>query len=136
MTLSCIPWAIGVGWSRVAKGKHFPLDAVVGAVVGLMLGYLVEDVSSDYERAAIKTITGVFATGNWAYYVFIPLFDSHSKVVLCAALVFLCTFAWCMVQSTTDIPFSVAGVQSIKSIDALNDDGVDLNTAYECTRLW
>lgn len=53
-----IPWAIGVGWSRVAKGKHWPIDVFVGAIVGSLLGYFVEDYCSPSTRAVIKTIGG------------------------------------------------------------------------------
>ena len=54
-----LPWALGVGWSRVAKGKHWPVDVFVGAILGSLLGYLVEDVFSSSLRAIIKTIAGI-----------------------------------------------------------------------------
>jgi hypothetical protein len=122
-----------VAWSRVAKGKHFPLDVLVGAVVGVGLGFFVEDYCSSYERAAIKMVAGVFATGNWVYYMFIPLFDGHPKLVLFAALVFFFTFAGSLFFSCLDIHHEIAGAQSIRPIESMDDSPY---TAYECKQYW
>lgn len=133
LAISCVPWAIGVAWSRVAKGRHFPLDVLVGAITGSLLGYFVEDYCSDYERAVIKTVAGVFATGNWVYYFFIPLFDGKSKILLYSALVFFFTFVINLFYSSVNISREIAGVQSIQPADSMDDY---FGGAYECRRYW
>ena len=75
-----VPWAILVGWSRVAKGRHFLLDVLCGGLLGKykisvnamtiqfsifvstgsMLGFFVEDVATSYERSVIKTFCGIY----------------------------------------------------------------------------
>lgn len=67
-----IPWACIVGWSRVAKARHFVLDVIAGAVIGSILGYLVEDYFGQYGRAVIKTISGIYTAACWGYLVVIP----------------------------------------------------------------
>jgi membrane-associated phospholipid phosphatase len=56
-----LPWAIGVGWSRVAKGKHWPIDVFAGAIVGSVLGYIVEDYLGVHARGVLKTVAGTFS---------------------------------------------------------------------------
>lgn len=34
-------WALSIGYGQIYVGAHFPLDVLVGALVGLVLGYLV-----------------------------------------------------------------------------------------------
>ena len=75
-----IPWAIGVGISRIAKGKHFPLDVTVGAIIGSLAGYLIEDLLSPVTRAIIKSVSGIVVVANWGYYIVIPFFNGrHGK---------------------------------------------------------
>ena len=56
------PWAAMVAWSRVAKGRHYPLDVAVGAVFGALLGMLVEGVFTFEQKACIKMAGGFFIT--------------------------------------------------------------------------
>lgn len=123
-----------VAWSRVAKGRHFPLDVLVGAIIGTFLGYFVEDYCSGYERAVIKMATGVFATANWVYYMFVPLFDGQSKLVLYTALVLFFFFTGNLLYSSVDIDSEIAGAQSIRPVEDM-DDG-HWSQAYECVRYW
>lgn len=113
----CIPWAVAVAWSRVAKGRHFPLDVVAGAAVGFFLGWLVEDYFSGYGRAIFKTIGGVFTTGNWGYYVLLPYLagDSRTKHMV-ATFIF---YVYCITLFYTSLPDSheQAGAQTIESVD-------------------
>jgi hypothetical protein len=132
----CIPWAMGVAWSRVAKGRHFPLDVIVGAIVGTMLGYFVEEYCSGYERAAIKIIAGVFATSNWVYYMFIPLFDGQHKVLLFSALAFFFFFAGNLFFSSVSISRDVAGAQSIDTMYSMQEGADGDGEAYTCKRFW
>ena len=55
-----LPLSIGVGWSRIAKGRHYPIDVFVGSFIGICLGFVVEELFSDAHRAIIKTISGIF----------------------------------------------------------------------------
>jgi hypothetical protein len=52
-----VMWAILVAWSRVAKGRHFPLDVVGGFVAGLMLGHWAVSLSAE-AWAAVKYPAG------------------------------------------------------------------------------
>lgn len=52
-------WAALVGFSRVAKGRHYPSDVFVGALVGMALGHLVEVELSDSDRTLFKTFSGI-----------------------------------------------------------------------------
>jgi membrane-associated phospholipid phosphatase len=52
-------WAVAVGLSRVAAGRHHPFDVAAGAVVGLALAKLVETDLGDRERALLKAAAGV-----------------------------------------------------------------------------
>jgi hypothetical protein len=113
----CIPWAVGVAWSRVAKGRHFPLDVLAGAALGLLLGWVVEDYLSGYGRAVIKTVGGIFTSGNWAYYVLVPFLAGNSArrhaVATCLFYVYALTLLF------TSLPASQehAGAQTIESVD-------------------
>lgn len=113
----CMPWAIGVAWSRVAKGRHFPLDVLAGAVLGFCMGWVVEVYLSGYGRAVIKTIGGIFTTANWAYYVLIPALAGNStrKYVL-ATFVF---YVYALTLLFTSLPVSneLAGAQTIETLD-------------------
>jgi len=52
-------WALGVGYARVAAGRHHPIDVIVGDFVGLVLGRVVENQLSPNDRALVKTLCGV-----------------------------------------------------------------------------
>lgn len=113
----CIPWAIAVAWSRVAKGRHFPLDVVAGALVGFCLGWYVEDYLSGYGRTLVKTIGGTFTTANWGYYVLVPFIagDCRTKNMVATFLFYV----YCLTLLYTSLPESHehAGAQSIDSVD-------------------
>ena len=113
----CIPWAIAVGWSRVAKGRHFPLDVVAGAVVGLCLGWLVEDYFSGYGRAIFKTIGGTFTSGNWAYYVLVPFLAGNNRTKHMVATVLFYIYALTLLYTSLPASHDQAGAQTIESID-------------------
>ncbi|HHV02403.1 MAG: phosphatase PAP2 family protein [Bacteroidales bacterium] len=40
-TISIFLWATLVSYSRIYVGKHFPLDVICGAIIGLVLGWIV-----------------------------------------------------------------------------------------------
>ncbi|GMH63092.1 hypothetical protein TrLO_g13770 [Triparma laevis f. longispina] len=68
----CVPWACGVGWSRIAKGRHFPGDVLVGALIGSALGYVVEDWMTGLGRSLTKTVGGIFVTYAFGITYLIP----------------------------------------------------------------
>jgi len=35
LSLPCYLWAVGIGWSRICLGVHFPTDTAVGALLGI-----------------------------------------------------------------------------------------------------
>ena len=75
--LNGLPWACLVGWSRVAKGRHFPADILAGAFFGGLLGYLVEVVFSQQQRAVMKTIGGFYITYFFGVMNIIPFATGH-----------------------------------------------------------
>lgn len=123
---SLIPWAIGVGWSRVAKGRHYPVDVVVGCMIGFVLGWLVEDYFSGYGRAIAKTIAGTFTVANWAYYILVPFIAGDNKTY--SAIVTVCFYIYTLSLLFTSLPasFEIAGAQTIQ----LEDDGLG------CKNFW
>ncbi len=70
---SLFPWALGVGISRVVKGRHYPIDVLVGSIVGSIVGYIVEDLLDSFTRATLKTMCGIYTAINWMFLVVIPL---------------------------------------------------------------
>ena len=72
-----LPWAIGVGIARVAKGRHYPLDVAVGAVVGSLLGHGVENVLDGPARTVFKTVCGIYIVLNWGWMVVVPIVNSR-----------------------------------------------------------
>lgn len=56
-TLPLCAWALAVPWSRVALGKHFLFDVVVGLFLGLLLADLICSLNtSGLTRIGIATI--------------------------------------------------------------------------------
>jgi len=55
-----LPLSFGVGWSRIAKGRHYPFDVVFGSLLGILMGFVIEELFSDAHRAIVKTISGIF----------------------------------------------------------------------------
>ncbi|GBG31656.1 Lipid phosphate phosphatase, putative [Hondaea fermentalgiana] len=52
-------WALGVGYARVAAGRHHPIDVIVGDVVGLGISRVVENDISDRHRVLVKMFCGI-----------------------------------------------------------------------------
>lgn len=109
----CIPWAIGVAWSRVAKGRHFPLDVLVGALFGFLLGWFVEDYLTAYGRTVIKTIGGIGTSASWGHYVCVPFFAGNCTKKYKVAT--LCFYLYALTLLYTSLPASpdVVGGQTI-----------------------
>jgi membrane-associated phospholipid phosphatase len=84
-----MPWAAAVAWSRVAKGRHYPVDVLVGASVGVALGYLVEVYFDAVQRGISKCLGGFFITFFFGTRLIIPALrqggpaKSTSKVTFC-----------------------------------------------------
>lgn len=68
----CVPWAACVGWSRIAKGRHFPLDVAVGASIGAAVGWLTEDFLGGLGRSVVKVVGGIFITYFYGITFLIP----------------------------------------------------------------
>ena len=61
-----------IGWSRVAKGRHYPLDCACGWVVGHASGVRSSRAVRG-ARCAGKIVGGVALTAEWGGYYFVPL---------------------------------------------------------------
>jgi len=57
---------------RIAKGRHFPGDVVVGAIVGAVVGWFVEDYLDGLGRSVVKMIGGIFITYQYGVTFLIP----------------------------------------------------------------
>jgi hypothetical protein len=124
-----IPWAILVGWSRVAKGRHFFADVCVGAVVGLIAGYFVEDYYSGYGRTVMKTVGGIYTVLCWGYLVVIPFVAGNHDVRKRAAVgILFYLYAIMLLLDTLPETVHIAGSQTI----AHRDDAIGTT----CQRLW
>ncbi len=66
------PWACSVGWSRVAKGRHYPIDCFVGGMVGVAIGYAMEILAPIQIAAVMKTMGGVFVTYFYGFTFLMP----------------------------------------------------------------
>ncbi|CAK9054409.1 Uncharacterized protein MJ0374, partial [Durusdinium trenchii] len=66
-------WALGVGYARVAAGRHHPIDVVVGDFVGLAVSRLVENDISDRERALAKIFCGVLVAVQVWFLLLLPM---------------------------------------------------------------
>ena len=58
-------WMVLVAWSRVALGKHYVGDTIVGAVMGAALAYSVEDVLPPWMRSLLYMWSGISLTAQW-----------------------------------------------------------------------
>lgn len=66
-------WAALVGWSRVAKGRHYPGDCVVGWLLGHGLGLYLEGYAAPRFRCMAKIIGGFLFVPQWGAYYVVPL---------------------------------------------------------------
>ena len=80
-------WAAAVGAARVLKGRHYPLDVVAGALLGIILGVLLESHSRrhaeaqslpfavvDYARSQqVKAFCGTLLALEWGLYYAVGL---------------------------------------------------------------
>lgn len=128
-----IPWALAVGYSRVAKGRHYPLDVAFGSLVGVVVGYVVEDVLDDFFRAVFKTIAGCYIALNFGYYVVIPLANRNTAESnnLKSTLVTACLYGGygiILFFSTLPVSYDSAGNQTI-------EPGVAEGT-HQCKMFW
>ena len=69
-----LPWAAAVGCARVAKGRHFPLDILFGASIGLFLGVTVPNNPRTKAALWAKTIGGSVICLQWGCFYAIPTF--------------------------------------------------------------
>lgn len=61
-----IPWVLGVAWSRLRLGVHFPLDILGGWAVGALLAGLVERWGGDKRSACYLSLgLGLFWVAFW-----------------------------------------------------------------------
>eukprot|EP00928_Gymnodinium_smaydae_P048557 TRINITY_DN32478_c0_g1_i1.p1 TRINITY_DN32478_c0_g1~~TRINITY_DN32478_c0_g1_i1.p1 ORF type:complete len:288 (+),score=45.21 TRINITY_DN32478_c0_g1_i1:108-971(+) len=68
-------WAAGVATSRCSLGKHYPLDCLIGLLLGAALGLLLEMPSgaeSIVARGCIKAVCGTTITALYGFYVVVP----------------------------------------------------------------
>ena len=113
-----IPWALAVGYSRIAKGRHYPLDVVFGSLVGVALGY--------------------FIALNFGYYVVLPLVNNNTNPNdkdryndIKSVLITICVYGGYGVVlffSTLPETYELAGNQTI-------EPGV-VEGSHQCKMLW
>ena len=63
------PWAAAVGFSRIAKGRHFPLDVAFGAAIGIGLGVYVPNHPRNKLALWGKTLGGSTIAVQWSLYL-------------------------------------------------------------------
>lgn len=110
-----IPWAIAVGVSRVAKGRHFPSDVIAGSVVGSLVGWLVEDQMNGGWRTVTKTIAGAYTVFWFGMYVVVPVFAGRKPHMAAVVITTLLYAAFAISLFITSLPKSTAeaGAQTI-----------------------
>lgn len=124
-----IPWALAVGFSRVAKGKHYPIDVVMGSIVGSILGYIVEDQLDNVMFTVIKTVSGIYTAICFGYYVVMPLVECKKKESVISVLITMVLYTLTAIAIfINSLPSSMAhaGGQTI-----IGQDGVE-----QCRTLW
>lgn len=86
-------WALLVSLARVAKGKHYPSDTLLGGAIGAVLGLALEASTlgglSEAARGVVKTVCGVVITAAWGLYYFVPLLGPRLGMTLTRLLFFL-----------------------------------------------
>ena len=69
-------WACCVALSRVAVGRHYPLDCALGLMIGIVVGVCVE-VPADPKTLVLagwlKTAGGIYVTSTWGWFIAVPL---------------------------------------------------------------
>lgn len=123
-----VPWALGVAWSRVAKGRHFPIDVICGSIIGAAVGYYIEDVCSPTRRMVLKTIGGLYTALGWGILAFIPTFagDVLWKKWLVGVVYYV--FGVTVLIFTIPATLEMAGMQTIVA----KADG----SGAECLAFW
>jgi membrane-associated phospholipid phosphatase len=125
----CFPWAAAVAWSRVAKGRHYPFDVLIGGIVGICLGYLVEVVFDFQQKALIKTIGGFFITFFFGTRLIIPALRGGEGPAM-TSKVTLAYFAFYVSLFFATLP---------SSWDALGRQTLSLNESdgvWSCSSSW
>ena len=87
-------WCVACGWARVAAGRHFPSDVIVGAFCGFSVGFIVETVLSPVERYAFKTVAGVVVASQAWFYLLQPLLTQAGLRRGLVLLLRFCFFAF------------------------------------------
>lgn len=87
-------WCFACGWARVAAGRHFPSDVIVGALCGFGVGFVVETVLSPVERYAFKTVAGVVVASQAWFYLLQPLLTQAGLRRGLVLLIRFCFFAF------------------------------------------
>ena len=108
-----LPLSFGVGWSRIAKGRHYPLDVFFGSLLGVVLGFVVEDVCNDKQRAVVKTISGIFlvlAFGSQYLYTYVGV--TSGKMCL-----YICYFSLIFFITLPIGQWEALGLQTLSKID-------------------
>lgn len=81
-------WAVLVAWSRVVKGRHFPLDVLGGFGAGLLLGSWAESIDPQ-SWAAVKYPAGICLCLQVVVLALVPKWRLAGTYIH-----FLCGSAW------------------------------------------
>lgn len=97
-----VVWAACVCVSRVAKGRHFPTDTMVGYALGISAGYVLEGPVdlSNYNRGVAKVVGGIVVTGSWGYLFLCPVIHKATKLPMAFLVVLYFVFYITMLVSS------------------------------------
>jgi len=68
-------WACCVAFSRVAAGRHYPLDCALGLLLGAVVGVCTEvptDAGTAVLSGWLKTAGGIYVTSTWGWFLAVP----------------------------------------------------------------